>query len=72
MKNTASPILPSDEDQLLNPVEAGKLLGRSAGWMVEHVSKLEPRVPCVRFGRYIQFRRSDLRSFVEQHARNAD
>ena len=65
MKQTNTPIDPA---KLLNPEEAGAILGMSAFWRIEHVRK-QPRVPSVRFGRKIFFRRSDLIQFAADHAR---
>ena len=58
-----------DEDVLLGPVEGGKLLGRKKEWMLAHsTGGQKPTIPFVQFGRFVQFRRSDLRKFVEKHS----
>ena len=59
------------EDQLLTIAEAANVLGMSTFYIYDHATRLEPRIPSVRLGRRIRFRRSDLRGFVEANARKA-
>ncbi len=59
------------DDQLLTIAEAANVLGMSTFYIYDHATRLEPRIPCVRLGRRIRFRRSDLRAFVESNAKKA-
>jgi excisionase family DNA binding protein len=57
------------DDQLLDVGEAATVLRVSHFYIRDHATRLEPKIPHVRFGRRILFRRSDLREFVEAHAK---
>ncbi|MGB6942471.1 MAG: helix-turn-helix domain-containing protein [Bryobacteraceae bacterium] len=58
-------------DQLLTIADVAAWLGVSKAWVYDHVTRREPRIPCVRFGEMTRFRRSDIEQFIEQHGRGA-
>lgn len=70
MSTLISTVGQNDPNALLPPEPAGKFLGGMSGtWMIEHTRKA-PKIPFVRFGRRIFFRRSDLIEFAAKHAKS--
>lgn len=64
MSNT---LAPQREDELLSVADASAFLGRSQWWLLAHTTGGEaPKVPFIKFGRRIQFLKSDLLNFVQQ------
>jgi len=67
--STTTPI--QDDDVLLSPEAGGRLLGRKREWMLEHsTGGKKPRLPYVRFGRFVHFSRKALREIIEKHSVN--
>lgn len=54
-----------DADRLLTRVEAAKYLGISPITLANWVSTKRQVVPCVKIGRLVRYRLSDLEAFVE-------
>jgi excisionase family DNA binding protein len=54
----------SQAEELLTPAEAAKVLRVSSGWVRDHATRREPRLPAVRIGKLIRFRRADLEEFI--------
>jgi excisionase family DNA binding protein len=52
-------------DRLLTARDVARLLGVSAGWVREHATRKQPRLPAVRLGRLHRFRQSDIEEFIE-------
>lgn len=49
---------------LLTPSEVARWLGVSAGWVRDHATRKEPRIPSVRLGKLMRFRPSDIEEFI--------
>lgn len=61
-----SKLLNNDMKQLLNPDEAGRLIGRSVSYLFKDRSSKEPLIPFVKLGpKTIRYRRHDLQKFIE-------
>lgn len=58
-------------DKLLGVAEVAEWLGVSRGWVYDHATRKEPRIPVVKLGDgrgkgLLKFRRQDIHSFIEQ------
>jgi len=59
---------PTDPKALLTPKQVADMLGMKIGWVLDHASRKEPRLRCVRLGtRMPRFRRADVEAFIEEH-----
>jgi excisionase family DNA binding protein len=56
---------------LLTIVDVAAWLGVSKGWVYDHTTRKQPRLPCIRLGEMTRFRREDVEKFIEEHARRA-
>jgi len=56
-------ITPS-RDRLLTPGEVAQWLGVSAGWVRDHATRKEPKLPTVRLGKLMRFRAMDIEEFI--------
>jgi excisionase family DNA binding protein len=54
-------------EPLLTIVEVAAWLGVSKAWVYDHVTRKQPRLPCVRFGELTRFRHTDIQRFIEEH-----
>jgi excisionase family DNA binding protein len=63
-KNTADP------DRLLTTNEVAEWLGVSKAWVYDHATRKKPFLPCVRLGEITRFRRAEIESFIQEHARS--
>ena len=54
--------------RLLTIPEVAEWLGVSKGWVYDHVTRKQPRLPCIRFGEVTRFRYGDIQKFIEKHA----
>jgi len=55
---------------LLNLDQVAELLGVSKGWVRDHSTRHNPRIPVVRFGgkrAVLRFRPSDVENFINAH-----
>jgi excisionase family DNA binding protein len=48
--------------------DVAEWLGVSKGWVYDHTTRKEPRLPCIRLGEMTRFRREDIEKFIEEHA----
>lgn len=55
-------------EPLLTIVEVAAWLGVSKAWVYDHVTRKQPRLPCVRFGELTRFRHRDIEKFIQEHA----
>lgn len=54
-------------EPLLTVEQVAKLLGLSPAWVYQHASgSRRPRIPCVKFGRSVRFRRESIEEFVRE------
>lgn len=51
-------------EKLLSPGEVAQWLGVSAGWVRDHATRKEPRLPTVRLGKLMRFRATDVEDFI--------
>lgn len=51
-------------ERLLTPVEVADWLGVSPGWVRDHATRKDPRLPTVRLGKLMRFRASDVEAFI--------
>lgn len=49
---------------LLNPLDVAEWLGVSAAWVKDHATRKHPRIPTVKVGKLLRFRRVDVRDFI--------
>ena len=60
----AHDVLPQAEStRLLSINDVALWLDVSKGWVYDHVTRQEPRIPCIRFGELTRFRREDIEEF---------
>lgn len=52
----------------MNPKEVAHRLGVSAGWVRDHSTRKSPRLPVVRLGKMLRYRRGDVEAFIAQWA----
>ena len=57
------------ERRLLTPREVAQWLGVSAGWVRDHATRKQPRLPVVRMGRVMRFRAGDIEEFINRWAK---
>ncbi len=55
------------EDRLLTISDVASGLGVSRGWVYDHVTRKQPRLPCIRLGEITRFRRADVEKFIQEH-----
>jgi excisionase family DNA binding protein len=54
-------------EPLLTIAEVAAWLGVSKGWVYDHVTRKQPRLPCIRLGEMTRFRRADIEKFIQEH-----
>ena len=59
----------TDSDRLLTINEVAEWLGVSKAWVYDHATRKKPFLPCVRLGEITRFRRAEIESFIQEHAR---
>jgi excisionase family DNA binding protein len=60
----------TDPDRLLTINEVAEWLGVSKAWVYDHSTRKKPFLPCVRLGEITRFRRAEIESFIQDHARS--
>ncbi|MGF7163501.1 excisionase family DNA binding protein [Rhodoligotrophos appendicifer] len=60
-----------NSEPLLSPEEAARLLKTTAGTLAAWRCTGHMRIPFVKFGRKVLYRRSDLERYLDQHTVNA-
>ncbi|HKD07261.1 MAG TPA: helix-turn-helix domain-containing protein [Bryobacteraceae bacterium] len=63
---TAAPLTPF-ATRLLTIHDVADWLGVSKGWVYDHVTRKQPRLPCIRLGDMTRFRQEDIERFIEEH-----
>ena len=51
-------------ENLLTPNDVSKWLGVSAGWVRDHATRRQPRLPSVRLGKLLRFRATEIEQFL--------
>jgi excisionase family DNA binding protein len=59
---------PQKSERLLMIADVAQWLGVSKAWVYDHVTRKQPRLPCIRFGELTRFRQEDIERFIEKHA----
>ena len=54
----------SPREKLLDPSEVATWLGVSAGWVRDHATRKQPRLPAVKLGKLLRFRPQDVEEFI--------
>ncbi len=52
-------------ETLLTAHEVAKILKVSYGWVKDHATRKQPRLPCVRLGSLLRFRPQDIEEFIK-------
>jgi excisionase family DNA binding protein len=58
----------ANPERLLTISDVAEWLGVSKGWVYDHVTRKQPRLPCIRLGEMTRFRKADVEKFIEGHA----
>jgi excisionase family DNA binding protein len=56
-------------EALLTIGDVASWLGVSKGWVYDHVTRKQPRLPCIRLGEMTRFRKGDIEKFLEEHVK---
>jgi helix-turn-helix protein len=66
---------PTELPRLWTSDEVAEFLGVSRSWVVDHSTRRQPRLACVRLGganrALLRYRRQDVEQFVNEHLRSA-
>jgi Helix-turn-helix domain len=54
-----------DFGPLLGPADVAKWLGVSVAWVRDHATRKSPRIPAVKAGKLLRFRRVDVKDFIQ-------
>ena len=57
--------------RLLTITDVADWLGVSKGWVYDHVTRKQPRLPCIRLGELTRFRHKDIEKFIEEHVKSS-
>jgi excisionase family DNA binding protein len=55
-------------EKLLTPREVASWLDVSVDWVQDHATTKEPRIPSLRIGKLLRFRREDAEAFITGRA----
>ena len=58
--------LERDDDRLLDARQVAAKLGVSERWVRDHSTRRWPRIPCVKLGQLMRYRRRDVDEFMHQ------
>jgi excisionase family DNA binding protein len=53
-------------ERLLTPSEVAQRLCVGVGWVRDHATRKQPRLPCVKLGKLLRFRREDVEEFIRK------
>lgn len=53
-------------EKLLTPDDLAEWLGVSAGWVRNHATRSEPKLPVVRLGKLMRFKASEIEEFLKE------
>ncbi|MCA2969390.1 MAG: helix-turn-helix domain-containing protein [Acidobacteriaceae bacterium] len=55
-------------ERLLTPRDVAHWLGVSVDWVQDHATSKEPRLPCLRLGKLLRFRRDEVAAFIAERS----
>ena len=55
-------------EKLLTPREVASWLDVSVDWVQDHATAKDPRIPSLRMGKLLRFRREDVEAFIADRA----
>jgi excisionase family DNA binding protein len=61
-------LLLSETTRLLTIADVAQWLGVSKAWVYDHVTRKQPRLPCIRLGEMTRFRAEDIEKFIQEHS----
>jgi excisionase family DNA binding protein len=64
--NSEQNFLPTTSEALLTVQQVAAQLTVSPQFVRDHATRCDPRIPCVRLGSVMRFRRVDIERFIEQ------
>lgn len=53
------------QENLLDAKQVARKLKVSYGWIKDHATRKQPRLPCVRLGSLLRFRPQDIEEFIK-------
>ena len=56
-------------EYLMTPREVAGWLRVSVAWVLDHASRRAPRLPSVKLGKAVRFRREDVERFIDECGR---
>jgi excisionase family DNA binding protein len=56
-------------ERLLTPQEVAEILGVSRAWVLDHSSRRRPHLPCIKLGKAVRFRRTDVEALILECAK---
>jgi excisionase family DNA binding protein len=60
-----------DPDQLLTVEDLARRLQISTGWVRDHATRKRPRLPVVRVGKLLRFRREEIEKWIEDQSQRS-
>jgi excisionase family DNA binding protein len=57
-----------DPDQLLTVEDVARRLQISPAWVRDHATRKQPRLPVVRVGKLLRFRREEIEKWIEDQS----
>jgi excisionase family DNA binding protein len=54
--------------RLLSIADVAEWLGVSKSWVYDHITRKQPRLPCIRLGEITRFRVEEIEEFIREHA----
>ena len=61
-----NPFRKPEHERLLTPGDVARWLGVSAGWVRDHATRKQPRLPVVRLGKLMRFRDEQVEAFLKE------
>lgn len=59
-------------ESFLTPEQPAEMFQVSEDWVQAHCSRRSPRLPCVKVGKLLRFRRDDINRFIAEQLMNCD
>lgn len=61
---SADAVVARQRERLMTPGEVARWLGVSPGWVRDHATRKEPKLPTVRLGKLMRFTAADIEEFI--------
>lgn len=58
--------VPAQRERLLTPGDVARWLGVSPGWVRDHATRKQPKLPTVRLGKLMRFRADEIDAFLKE------